>query len=194
MGIGLSAAGIALTATVLAVAWIVIRPMLPDLQNRGDDFDPSIWIGKPVPEMTFTALDGRTIHTADWKGHPVVVDMWGSWHPACTSAVPDFIRLVNETSTQGVRVVAMTFENAADLGEYATNHAINYPIVASTNLPAPFGKVDSIPTTFFINAQGIIRDIRSGYECYDNLKEFALDRTPPVKVKKEEAEEEKDNP
>ena len=188
-GIGLSAVGIVFTCAVLVFAWVVIRPLISDFSAMPDSFEPAHWIGQPVPDMTLTALDGRTIRSADWKGHPVVVDMWASWHPACTSAVPDFIRLVTETSTQGVRVLAVTFEDAGGLGEFTTNRDINYPIVASTNLPAPFGKVDTIPTTFFINADGIIRDIRVGYEGYDSLKQAALDQSPPVRAKHENGED-----
>ena len=196
-GVGLSAAGIVVTIAVLVFTWLVIRPLIADFKATPDSFEASDWIGQPVPEMTLTALDGRTIRTADWKGHPVVVDMWASWHPACTSAVPDFSRLVTETATQGVQVLAVTFEDAGGLGEFKTNRDINYPIVASTNLPAPFGKVDTIPTTFFINADGIIRDIKVGYEGYDALKQAALDRSPPARVKHAGGEElsgEEDNP
>lgn len=193
-GIGLSAVGLALSAAVLIYFWIFIRPLFLNSGIREDSFDPSEWIGKPVPEMTLSSLDGQTIRTSDWKGHPVVVDMWGSWHPACIAAVPDFNQLVSEVSTQELHVLAVTFEDLADLGEYTTNSALHYPLVATTNLPAPFGKVDSIPTTFFINAAGIIRDIRIGYEDYDSLKQSALDQSPPVEVKLEAVDEEKDNP
>lgn len=190
-GIGLSAVGMVFSATVLTVAWVFIRPLFLDSGIMENAFEPSQWIGKPIPEMTLTSLDGRTLRTADWKGRPVVLDMWGSWHPACTSAVPDFNRLVSEVSTQELQVVAVTFEEVADLGAFATNGALNYPLVVATNLPAPFGDVDSIPTTFFINAAGIIRDIRIGYEGYDALKKSALDHSPPVVP---EAERPGDNP
>ncbi|MEI6168747.1 MAG: TlpA disulfide reductase family protein [bacterium] len=190
-GIGLSAAGIVFSATILTVAWVFIRPLFLNSGLMEKSFEPSQWIGKPIPEMTLTSLDGRTLRTSDWKGRPVVLDMWGSWHPACTSAVPDFNRLVSEVSTQELQVLAVTFEEVADLGEFTTNGALSYPLVAVTNLPAPFGEVDTIPTTFFINASGIIRDIRIGYEGYDALKHSALDQSPP---RVPEAERPGDNP
>ena len=190
-GISLSAAGLAFAATVLMIAWVFIRPLFLNSGIMEEPFEPSQWIGKPVPEMTLTSLDGRTLRNSDWKGRPVVLDMWGSWHPACTSAVPDFNRLVSEVSTQELQVLAVTFEDPAELEAFTTNHALNYPLVAVTNLPAPFGEVDSIPTTFFINAEGIIRDIRIGYEGYDALKHSALDPSPPVVP---DAEREGDNP
>jgi peroxiredoxin len=185
-GIGLSAIGLALTIAVAVLFWMVVKPMIENFGTEGDSFRSSAWIGKPVPEMTLTALDGSTIRTAEWKGHPVVLDMWASWHPACVAAIPDFARLVAETSTQGVQVLAVTFEDSADLGGFVTNRSINYPIVATTNLPAPFSDVESIPTTFFINADGIIRDIRVGYEGYDVLKQSALDRSAPAVAKEQE--------
>ena len=191
-GIGLSLGGMALSLAVILLIWFYIRPFFAAMEGGGESFDPSEWIGKPMPEMTLTALDGKTIRTADWKGQAVVVDMWASWHPACTSAVAEFTRLAAEAATQGVHIVALSYEDAADLAAYATNTAIPYPIVATTNLPPPFGKVDSIPTTFFINPDGLIRDIRNGYEGYDALKQAALDRSAPVAVKHDDEDNKED--
>lgn len=185
-GLGLSAVGMALTAAVAIFLWMLIRPIVESSITARDSFDASAWIGEPVPEMTLTALDGRIVRSAEWKGHPVVLDMWASWHPACVAAVPDFTRLVADTSSEGVQVLAVTFEDPADLAGFATNSAINYPIVAATNLPPPFSDIDSIPTTFFINADGIIRDIRVGYDGYDALKQSALDQSPPSGMNEQE--------
>lgn len=180
-GVGLSVAGMIVSATVPVLAWVyVVKPFLANFSEGEESFDSTSWIGKPVPEMTLTTLDGRAIRSADWRGHPVVLDMWASWHPACTGAVPDFTRLATETASQGVVVVAVTSEDPADLGEFATNRMLGFSMVSATNLPPPFSEVESIPTTFFINAEGLIRDIRVGYDGYEALKQAALDRSPPA--------------
>ena len=178
-GIGLSVVGIVLACGMVAGwYWYWTRgmgDMVSEIQTtRAVPFQPAEWIGQPMPELTLTALDGRTIRTADWKGHRAVVDVWASWHPGCAAAVPDFVRLARETADRGVQIVAVTFEDAADVAAFVRERDLNYPIVATNDLPAPLGQVASVPTTFFIDETGIIRDIRVGYEGYGALKQAAL--------------------
>ena len=176
-GIGLSVAGIVLACGMGLVAgyWYLMSDTGSEVQEKhARPFRPADWIGRPMPELTLTALDGRTIRSADWKGHRAVVGVWASWHPGCAAAVPDFVRLARETADRGVQIVAVTFEDAADVTAFVRERELNYPIVATNDLPAPLGRVESVPTTFFIDETGAIRDIRVGYDGYGALKQAAL--------------------
>jgi thiol-disulfide isomerase/thioredoxin len=175
-GILFSSLGLAMAVGSVLYAWMLARTMLADGDH--EYFDAASWIGKPVPDLVLTATDGRTIRTAELKGHPAVIDMWASWHPSCEAAVPDFNRLAAETSSQGVHVVAITFENPTDVAEFAQGHPLQYPLVVTNDLPPPFGTISLVPTTFFLGADGVIRHIQVGYDGYDALKAAALGNIP----------------
>jgi peroxiredoxin len=175
-GILLSVLGLALAAGVVLYGWRMACAVL-ESGNR-EYFNAAAWIGKPVPDLVLCASDGRIIRMAELRGQPAVIDMWASWHPSCEAAVPDFNRLAAETASQGVHVVAITFENPADVTEFTRDHPIQYPIVVTNDLPPPFGSIALVPTTFFLGPDGRIRDIKVGYDGYDALKAAALGGTP----------------
>lgn len=187
-GVGLSVSGMMMTVAVLVCFWLYVRPLFLGMSEAGGSaFNPEEWIGKPVPALSLSTLDGQVINLADLKGHPAAIAMWASWHPACVSAVADFNRLVAETASQGGRVVAVSFEDAADVSAFMAGKPFNFPVVSTNDLPAPFGSVDSIPTTFFISTNGIILDIREGYDGFEAIKQSFLNDSP---VQREEDDEE----
>ncbi len=55
--------------------------------NSGKDNSaiPSPLIGKPAPEFSLPVLnqENKIITTNDLKGHPYLLNVWGSWCPAC---------------------------------------------------------------------------------------------------------------
>jgi hypothetical protein len=51
---------------------------------------------------------------------------------------------------------------------------MNYLIASAKNLPMPFSEVDAIPTTFFIDRNGVIQSVLVGSRGFDELKKEAL--------------------
>lgn len=38
-----------------------------------------VGIGRPVPDLTLTALDGRPVRFTDYRGKKLLVFVWASW-------------------------------------------------------------------------------------------------------------------
>ena len=51
---------------------------------------------------------------------------------------------------------------------------VNYPIAVKEDLPAPFGAVSAIPTTFFIDEKGYIKEVFQGYRDYETLRKAVV--------------------
>lgn len=187
-GVGLSVLGMMLTIAVLACLWIYVRPLMQGITRADSGFNAKEWIGKPVPALSLSTSDGQVIHLADLKGHPAAITLWASWHPACAAAVADFNRLVTETAPQGGRLIAVSFEDAAEVSAFMSGKSFNFPVVSTNDLPAPFGTADSIPTTFIISTNGIILDIRVGYDDYEAIRQALLNNMP-VQREKDDGEE-----
>jgi thiol-disulfide isomerase/thioredoxin len=48
---------------------------------------------QPAPETAFTDVDGKTASLADFKGKPVVVNLWATWCQPCLKEMPSLDRL-----------------------------------------------------------------------------------------------------
>src|SRR3546814_5631496 len=44
--------------------------------------------GEAAPTVTFTAPDGKTVTLADFKGTPVLLNLWATWCAPCVAELP----------------------------------------------------------------------------------------------------------
>ena len=179
-GITLSVLSLAISTVTIVVAAKYVLPQLQELKAAfatagqtpdGDEMDQ--WQGVPAPDFSVTTLDGKTIKLSELKGKRVVVDFWATWCPPCVKEIPHFIKLRAETPAEELVIVGISSEDAETLRPFLKQKGINYPIAATDDLPAPYKDVTSIPTTFFIDRNGIIQHIAVGYHDFAALKAHA---------------------
>jgi len=146
--------------------------MMEDLQHA--TFEE--YIGTAAPDITLTDLDGNKIILSELKGKRVVLDFWATWCPPCKKEIPHFIELRKTTNSKELVIIGISNESAEKIKGFAEKHSINYPLVSTRDdeLPEPYNKITSIPTTFFIDRQGVIGNVLFGYHSFEELKNNAL--------------------
>jgi peroxiredoxin len=133
--------------------------------------------GKAAPELNLTTIDGNEFNLSNLKGKRVLLDFWATWCPPCKKELPLLIKLRNETSADNLVIIGISNEQAGIISDFGKKNKINYPLISAgidANLPMPFSEVESIPTLFIIDANGIIENAVVGYHPYEQLKEYAL--------------------
>jgi len=180
-GIGLSVLGIGISiglGTLYFKAVTALRvhgsgePAVLQAQAADDPFAP--WIGRELPDFTVTDLKGEKLQSTALRGRRVILDFWATWCPPCRRELPHFIRLANEHPDEELLIIGISSEDEQTLSTFAEKEGIPYPIVSADDLPAPFDAIQAIPTTFFIDRNGIIQNVVVGYHDYPSLKEMAL--------------------
>ncbi|MGA2915232.1 MAG: redoxin domain-containing protein [Sedimentisphaerales bacterium] len=131
------------------------------------------YIGAPAPDIKLTDIEGKEIVLSQLKGKRVVLDFWATWCPPCKKEIPHLIRLASEEKNNLV-IIGISSEEKKVLKEFVKENGMNYPAVSESNLPMPFDQISSIPTTFFIDSNGIIQNVLVGYNDYETLKTNAL--------------------
>jgi cytochrome c biogenesis protein CcmG/thiol:disulfide interchange protein DsbE len=122
-------------------------------------------IGRPAPEWSLTTLDGEALGTDDLAGRPYVVNFWASWCvPACVDEHP-VLAAAHATYGEEVAIVGVLYQDdPADAESFLARYGdAGYAHVddASGRLAIDFG-VTGPPETFFVDADGIVRDKQFG--------------------------------
>ena len=176
-GVGMAKAGLVLgyISLLFTVGLWIIAILAPDSDissNGGTRFEQ--WVDEPAPDFSVTTLDGKEVTLSDLMGRRVIVDFWATWCPPCIKEIPHFIRLANEHDPIELTIIGISDEPESKLRQFAQKEGINYLIASDELNFAPYNKITGIPTTFFIDGDGIIRDIHVGYMSYNEIRAAAF--------------------
>jgi peroxiredoxin len=139
------------------------------------------WINWPSPDFTVHTIDGNEISLSSLRGKRVILDFWATWCPPCKKEIPHFVKIRSEINPDELVIIGISSESTQTLKEFVEDNAINYPVASESNLPAPYNNIRSIPTTFFIDRNGVIQKVLQGYQDSDILRKNATlpDYTEP---------------
>jgi peroxiredoxin len=146
--------------------------LLKIVQRRGT-WNPigTSWHGKEAPDFTFTDIAGDISKLSDYRGAEVIVHYWATWCPACKTQRPDLVKLRDSVDKTRLKIIAISNENTSLLKKEARSSGINYTLTSITGRqPAPFGYVDAIPVSFFIDKQGKIKIIAQGAVSLEEMQ------------------------
>ena len=129
--------------------------------NSGKDNSaiPSPLIGKPAPEFSLPVLnqENKIIKTNDLKGRPYLLNVWGSWCPACQIEHP----VITELAESGkVRVIGYNYKDEAEAAnQWLQQFGNPYDLILfdQAGRAALDWGIYGAPETFLIDADGIVR-------------------------------------
>lgn len=69
--------------------------------------------GKNVPlNLKFTALDGRGVDLADYRGKVVLIDFWATWCVPCMKEMPNVKRVYQAYQNRGFEIIGISLDAA----------------------------------------------------------------------------------
>jgi cytochrome c biogenesis protein CcmG/thiol:disulfide interchange protein DsbE len=136
-------------------------------------------IGSLAPEIDLKSMTGDEIVLSKLQGRPVLVNFWATWCGPCREEFPTLVRKYKQYQDQGFVVLGVnTQDENTDAGvlTFMKNTLVNFPVVRDAgNQSSRTYRVDGLPTSFFIDRSGILRDTVVGGPMTDDFldKEFA---------------------
>ncbi len=133
----------------------------------------------PAPQAPGWALldpYGQMVYSTNFGGKVVILDFWATWCGPCRNGLPDLVALQEKYRGDGLAVVGADIswtEDAATVAIFLATWTptINYQIVmADLAMADAFGGISSIPTTFIIDRQNIIRNKFVGTQSGSTLE------------------------
>ena len=131
----------------------------PDSQKT-DSAKPTAALAQ-APDFTVYDAQGKAVKLSDFVGKPVVLNFWASWCPPCKSEMPGFDKIYASVKSDivflMVDLVDGQRETQATGQQYVKQQGFTFPVYYDTKQSAAikYG-INSIPTTYIINAEGKI--------------------------------------
>lgn len=135
---------------------------LPDAKNTTGR-SPATDIGRAAPDFLLETPDGGTLRLSDLQGKPVLVNFWASWCAPCRQEMPEIVRAYDARKASGFVVVAVDLqENADQVKAFAREFGMAFPIVIDSDGGVGDawrigGPVQGIPSSYFLDASGVVR-------------------------------------
>lgn len=121
-------------------------------------------IGQSAPAWELATLDGETLSSADLAGRPYVINFWASWCAPCVDEHP-VLASAWERHGDELTVVGVVYNDGPESAQAFLDRLgdAGYPHLLDPDgtLAVDFG-VTGPPETFFVDADGIVRDKRVG--------------------------------
>jgi peroxiredoxin len=167
-------------AVALVLLTTPLRAPRPVAQAPGSDFyqtgDPTagLAVGQPAPELegfvdgqtvSLTDLDGQPVTLAALHGRPVWLNFFATWCPPCQEETPVLRDMYETYRDQGLQLVAISVQETTpqDVADWAATYSLPFPIgFDATGAVFETYLGYGLPTQVFIDADGIIRELRYG--------------------------------
>lgn len=157
-----------ITLAVVALAVVFFATVEPPKQAAVAVGRASV--GQPAPAIEMVDFEGVDVTLAQFVGTPVVLNFWSSWCPFCIAEMPDFEK-VNQAAGDRVEFIGVNLQDDAGLADdLRVETGITYRVTRDPRgvVYAAFGGI-AMPTTVFIDANGIVREVVTGQMSEDRL-------------------------
>jgi thiol-disulfide isomerase/thioredoxin len=161
---------------------------LQDAQNRENDWltnlsqtskierfkaagsGPAPRVGSPAPEISLKDLNGKQVMLSSFKGMPVMVNFWATWCPPCRGEIPIIEQLYSDTHSSAAAagtpyeiLGVATQSDDPTIKAFTNEFQMKFPVLEdAASLTTSDYHVLPIPTSFFIDKDGIIQYIQTG--------------------------------
>lgn len=121
-------------------------------------------IGRSAPVFSLDSLAKESVNLSDFKGQVVLINFWASWCMPCRTEMLDLQTAYEAYRDQGFVILAI------DVGEpqrmaaaFAQEFGLTFPVLLDSNsrIAQRYG-VRALPSSFFVDQEGILRDIVIG--------------------------------
>ncbi|HVU46175.1 MAG TPA: TlpA disulfide reductase family protein [Terracidiphilus sp.] len=127
--------------------------------------------GKMAPAFALEDMNGKKVSLAGYRGKAVLINFWATWCAPCKIETPWLVELRNKYAAQGFEILGVDTEgddlkaddtagwtkNKAEVAKFVQQEKIPYPILINgDSISTPYGGLDELPTSFFVNRKGTI--------------------------------------
>ena len=137
--------------------------------------------GNPAPDFQLQDLNGNTISLSELRGSPVMLNFWATWCGPCLSEIPFLQQIYEEWRDRDLVLLTVNIkEDASIVRQFMQyyGYSLTVPLDTNGNVSQRYD-ITGIPTTFFIDADGIIQVRKVGSFLNKEAIEYYLSKIIP---------------
>jgi cytochrome c biogenesis protein CcmG/thiol:disulfide interchange protein DsbE len=139
--------------------------------------------GKLAPDFALEDLSGRKVSLASYRGKAVMINFWATWCGPCKIETPWLVELRNQYAAQGFEILGVSTDDIdrddkqklsdekKEIARSVEQMHIPYPVlIDGDTLSKPYGGLDEMPTSFFVDRKGTVVAAQLGLTSKDDIE------------------------
>lgn len=154
--------GVGLGFLILAVYKGGNLSILPNLRSKpAQVYAPTV--GKLAPLFSLKSLEGKEVKLEDLQGHAVMINFWATWCPPCREEM-SLLQKAHEKYAPDLVILAVNdSEEASQVKEFVEDEELTFTVLLDAqNQAGRIYRVNALPTSYFVDAKGVIRAVHFG--------------------------------
>jgi thiol-disulfide isomerase/thioredoxin len=151
--------GTAGTSSTTAPTDVPDKPLDPGVQNAAAS----------ATAFSFRTAAGELQSSTQFLGKPLVVNFWADWCPPCVDELPDLQKSYDAHKGQ-FNMIAVAAPSSKDANGFWKQNGYSIPMVHDVDGGQTF-KVEAIPTTLFIDANGSLIESHLGGMTHEQFEQ-----------------------
>ena len=147
---------VTLSLLIFGIPWIWLNRVPMEVYRNFETPQPAV--NHPAPNFRLTTFDGEQFMLNEQLGTPIVLNFWATWCGPCRNELPT-LQLASERFQGRVQIVGIDQgERSEDVARFVEEFGLTFTIPMDPTLEVgSLYAVRAMPTTFFIDRNGIIR-------------------------------------
>lgn len=147
------------------------------INNNGSEVQFGASKGDTAYDFYLEDMDGNFVSLSDFRGKKVFLSFWTSWCPYCQAEMPHLQEFAEENEDVVVLGVNVTSSESSldNVKGFVDEFGLTFPNLYGTDDITYLYYVESLPTSYFIDSNGVVNESVIGTVTKDILEAgFAL--------------------
>ena len=152
-------------AFVLGAVWTLLSRVTPAAFQESSQ-SSALREGFPAPDFTLDLLGGGQVTLSELRGKAVLVNFWATWCLPCREEMPAIEAFYRSHKDLGLVVIGVNLtdqDSIPDVAGFVQELGVTFPIALDRDgVVSRRYQLLGLPTSFFIDRQGVIRSVVVG--------------------------------
>ncbi|MGM0370447.1 MAG: TlpA family protein disulfide reductase [Bacillota bacterium] len=145
-------------------------------QELSEQLEEGISLNQIAPDFTLTNLAGEEVSLSDYRGDYVILNFWATWCPPCRREMPNLEEFYATNKDDFVVLAVDLGEAKQQVQQFIEEGGYSFPVLLDHDKEIGTKyNVSAIPTSYFIDPQGVIKHIKKGAVTTEELNQIKKD-------------------